>query len=91
MPPGTQQEVVADENIGRTVRLQLWFGEKRKRHWVVDGSRRASVRDVWEESNDTGSGSGSGSDSDSNGWGTSSCSHFNQNTLKLKIKKGLKR
>jgi hypothetical protein len=33
---------VADEEMFRAVRLQLWFGEKRERYWAVDESAPAA-------------------------------------------------
>jgi hypothetical protein len=69
---------VADDELCKPVRLQSWFQDGKERYWVVDESqqitqerqaRRATIKDVGEESNssseaDISNSSNSGSDSE---------------------------
>jgi hypothetical protein len=68
---------VANDELYRPVRLQLWFWDGKEQYWVVDESQQAAqesqahrprIHDVGEESNDSeaNASSGSNSDSDSN-------------------------
>jgi hypothetical protein len=56
------QKRIADEDMYRVVRLQLWFGKKQERYWVVDKSkqdnydrqiRHTTIQDVGEESDES--------------------------------------
>jgi hypothetical protein len=65
---------VADNELFRPVKLQLWFQDGKERYWTVDKSQqaqrerqahRATIQDAGEESNNPRASGGSGSDGES--------------------------